>query len=216
MNSIDAFKEIAARPEYTGWPLVPGSLAEGEKIPYFGSTLNYKLETPNGTEDYTSIIRSFGWSVAFAVTKDKQVVTLVQWKPGVNQATWELSPGGIGKLDSGATREEIQQKTEDTLLRETGYGNGRWQYLGNVCIESGKFRGASAEDHGLYAHLFLAEDLEQLQDKRNPNPNEIITLLPVPLSAFRAVLESGLFNETSSVACAYKALEKLGILSWNS
>ena len=219
MKTSDVLKrylEISSQAKFRGWPIVPGSMTKGPTIPFFGSTLNYKLETPKGEEEYTSIIRSFGWAVAFGVTKDGQVITLIQWKPGVNQASWELPPGGIGKLQEGTSIEQIAAKTEASFLKETGYGNGKWTLLGDVTIETGKYRGVGPDDHGLPAYLYLAEGLELIAEARNPEPNEIIETLMVPIDEFREVLASGLFTETSAVACAYKALEKLGLLKWGS
>jgi len=214
LTAVKQFLKISSQEKFKGWPLI-GEIEDGVKIPFFGRTIDYKLQTPNGVEDYVSIIRSFGWAVVFGLTKDGMVITLAQWKPGVNCASWELPPGGIGKLESGATIEEITAKTEASYLKETGYGNGTWTHLGHVGIETGKYRGAGPDDHGLNAHLFLAEGLEQIAEARNPNPNEIIETVMVPIAEFQAVLDSGLFTETSAVACAYKALIKLGKIKWH-
>ncbi|OGY79735.1 MAG: hypothetical protein A3B74_01675 [Candidatus Kerfeldbacteria bacterium RIFCSPHIGHO2_02_FULL_42_14] len=145
------------------------------------------------------------------------VVTLCQWKPGMNQASWELPPGGIGKIDSKTTeveKVEIMERTKQAYLKETGLGDGNFQYLGHIMIEIGKYRGATPDDHGLRAHLFLATELQRVQDARKPNPNEIMETLMVPLDEFQQVLSSGLFVEESAVACAYKALIELGFLHW--
>ena len=225
MTAIDKFLELASEDRFRGWPLV-GEPELGPKIPFFGQTLNYKLETGNGVEDYTSILRHFGWAVVFGVVNlrdntypntdfSPHVPTLCQWKPGVNQASWELPPGGIGKVDPNATLDEITKKTKEAYLKETGFGGGTFQHLGNIIIETGKYRGAGPYDHGLRAHLFLATDLERAQDARKPNPNEIIETLMVPLQEFRKILESGLFVEESAVACAYKALIEIGHLHWS-
>ncbi len=95
MSILKDYAAIAAQDKFNGWPLV-GVPTLGDKIPFFGQTLHYKLETGNGVEDYTSIIRSFGWCVTFGVVEEHgvpYVLTLVQWKPGVNRASWELPPG---------------------------------------------------------------------------------------------------------------------------
>lgn len=214
MHAVDRFLELAHEDRFKGWPVV-GEPELGPKIPWFGQTLNYQLETPKGIEDYTSIIRHFGWAVVFGVTKgpDKMVPTLCQWKPGVNQASWELPPGGIGKIDPGVSLHEIKETTEAAYLKETGLGNGCWSYLGHVMIETAKFRGAGPENHGLPAHLFLAEELESLQDARHPEPNEIMETIMVPIGEFMEVLQSGYFVETSARNCAYDALVKLKALS---
>ncbi len=213
MSVIDEFKKLSQEERFKGWPLV-GEIDKMPKIPYFGNTIKYTLRTGNGNEEYTSIIRQFGWVVVFGITKDGKVITLCQWKPGVNCASWELPPGGIGNLLSGTPLDEIESRTKEAYLKETGYGNGNWNYLGNILIESGKYRGASPADNGFKAHLFIAEHLEFIQNKREPNPNEVMETIMVPIEEFREVLESGLFLEESAVACAYKALIKLGKLQW--
>lgn len=210
---VERFLEISGQKKFEGWPLV-GEYHLGEKIPFFGQTLDYTLRTGNGDEDYHSIIRHFGWVVVFGVNTEDKVITLVQWKPGVNCASWELSPGGIGKINPGASLGEIQEKTQEIYLRETGYGDGCWDYLGNIIIESGKYRGAGPDDHGLPAHMFLATSLKKINEARMPNRNEIMETLEVPLSEFRTVLESGYFKEASAVPCALLAMMKLGLLKW--
>ncbi len=220
--AVEQFRKLMRQDRFNGWPLV-GQPELGAKIPFFGETFNYKLQTGKGVEEYTSIIRHFGWAVCFGVVLDKNqpshigphVVTLCQWKPGVNGPSWELPPGGIGKVDSKATLEEITENTKQVYLKETGLGNGDFKYLGRIMIETGKYRGADFNDHGLPAHLFLATNLERVQDTRQPNSNEIMETIMVPIHEFPDVLESGLFVEESAVACAYKALIKLGFLRWN-
>lgn len=222
MRAIDRFAALATEDRFKGWPVI-GEPELGQKIPFFGQALNYKLHAGGRVENYTSILRHFGWAVCFGVVnlrsntysdaEGPHVVTLCQWKPGVNRASWELPPGGIGKIDSNATLDEICEKTKKAYLKETGL-DGNFQYLGYIMIETGKYRGAGADDHGLAAHLFLATDLQKVRDARQPEPNEIMENLMVPLHEFPEVLESGLFVEESAVACAYKALIKLGKLYW--
>lgn len=212
-SAIDRFKEIASQEKFKGWPQV-GGYELGEKIPFFGQVLKSKLRTGNGDEEYFSLIRHFGWCVVFGVTEDMNVITLVQWKPGVNQASWELSPGGIGKIDPGASAGEILEKTKEIYLRETGYGEGKWEYLSRILIETGKYRGAGPNDHGLPAHMMMATGLKRIQDARQPNRNEIMETLEIPLDEFRSVIESGLFDEASALPCALLALMKLGKLKW--
>lgn len=216
MNAIDRFNTLAADPKFAGWPIV-GEPELGAKLPFFGQALNYKLQTGRGVEDYTSIIRHFGWVVVFGVTRDeditveKEVITLVQWKPGVNRASWELPPGGIGKVPPGMTADELLTATQASYLKETGYGGGRWHYLGSTDVESGKFRGAGPDDHGLPAHMFLAEGLDWKANRRSPEANEIMETLMVPLREFRSVIDSGQFREVSAQLCAMHALRRLGI-----
>ena len=213
MTAIERFKQVASQEKFQGWPLV-GEYQLGEKVPFFGQALNYQLRTGNGVEDYTSLIRHFGWCVVFGVNTEGNVITLVQWKPGVNKASWELPPGGIGKIAPGTGHEEILSTTQNVYLKETGYGGGEWTYLGRVLIETGKYRGAGPNDHGLPAHMMLATDLTKTSNGREPNRNEIMETLEFPLEETREVVESGLLDEASALPCALLACIKLGKLAW--
>lgn len=216
-SGVERFIKLSKEKRFKGWQVV-GNPTQQLKIPCFGKTITYKLQTGNGIEDYTLILRHFGWAVVFGLTKINgatNVITLCQWKPGVNKASWELPPGGIGKIDSNITAKEILKKTKEIYLKETGYGNGKWHNLGYIMIETSKYRGVSPENNGFKANLFLATDLEFISEKRKPNPNEIIETIMVPLAEFQEVLESGLFVEESAVACAYKSLLNLGVLKWS-
>jgi len=123
MGAIEKFITISQESKFKGWPLV-GDYSLGAKIPFFGQTLEYNLETGNGVEHYVSILRYFGWCVVFGVTAEHEVITLVQWKPGVNQASWELPPGGIGKIPPDMSHEHILETARSFYLQETGYGVG--------------------------------------------------------------------------------------------
>jgi hypothetical protein len=210
MNIVDQFLEIAGEERFKGWPVVEGSVQLGEKIPFFGQTINYELQTPAGVDKYTSILRHFGWVVVVGITQDWYIPTLVQWKPGVNRASWELPPGGIGKTPPDISEEELLEKTKEHYLKETGYGGGDWEYLGYTLIETGKYRGAGPDEHGLKAHMYMAKGLKKLGDARNPEPNEIMETLLVPIRDLRKVVNSGHFLEVSAVVCAHKALDKVG------
>ena len=142
-------------------------------------------------------------------------MTLCQWKPGVNRASWELPPGGIGELEPGARLDEIMHTTRRAYLKETGFGGGELRSLGQIAIETSKYRGLGPEEHGTLAHLFLATELERMDEARKLERNEIMENLLVPLHEFPAVLGSGHFIEESAVACAYKALLELGMLRWS-
>ncbi len=213
MKAVDAFKALASQDCFRGWPVV-GEPQIGAEIPSFGRTLDYHLETDGGVEPYTAILRNSGRAVCFGLTVDMDVVTLCQWKPGVNQASWELPPGDVGKIAPDATIGAIAEQTRRVYLAETGYGHGIWVYLGHILIETGKYRGASPDDHGFKAHLFLASGLEEVQEGKQSRPNKIMRTLKVPLVEWKEVLDSGLFVEESAVACAYKALVRMDLLRW--
>lgn len=196
----------------SGWPTI--SRESFVSIPFFGEIIKETRNINGKPHDYWNVIRHFGWSVTFGITHDsEEVLTLIQWKPGVNRGSWELPPGGIGKIAEDSSQEIILQRTKDVYLRETGYGGGNWSYLGHILIETGKYRGASSDSNGLRAHMWLAENLVNQSTIAHAD-NELIKVFPVPVRDFRKVLESGLFVEESAVVCAYKALVNMTYLAW--
>src|SRR5581483_12023199 len=207
MDVIKRFQQIAEQEKFKGWPMV-GDWRLGLEIPHFGQLLEYDLQTPSGKEHYVSLLRYFGWCNVFGVTSEGNVVTLVQWKPGVNRATWGLPPGGIEKIDSATTKEDIISRAQEIYLRETGYGKGTWTYLKHVMIETGKYRGAVPQDHGFGAHMILATNLVKLAEAQ-PKQNEIMEILEVPLADFEKVLASQYFEGEVVNLCALLALRKL-------
>lgn len=210
---IHRARALMEDPALQGHPVVGRGEVVDPEIPFFGRVLHERRQTPAGVLDYYAILRHFGWSVVFGVTTSGEVPTLIQWKHGHNRAGWELPPGGIGKIEEDAPLEAIEARTRATYLAETGYGGGTWTPLGHDIVETGKYRGATPDSHGLRAHYFLAEGLERLRDP-NPRPEEQLVQLMVPLAEWPAVLESGLFTEISAVSCAYRALLRLRALRW--
>jgi len=135
MSAIEKFKELATEERFKGWPLT-GAAEIGPKIPFFGSAFNYKLKTGNGVEDYTSILRHFGWAVVLGIanlqdnvypntTFDRHMVTLVQCKLGVNRASWELPPGGIGKISPTANHRRNHENDQTSLLERNRFRRRR-------------------------------------------------------------------------------------------
>jgi hypothetical protein len=221
MGAVKEFLDIASQSRFQGWPLV-GNYGRGHRIKFFGEELVYELETPSGVEPYVSLLRHFGWVVVLGVTADGRVITNIQWKPGINGVEWGLSPGGIGRVPAGTSMATILDKTQKIFLNETGFGGGKWTYLGATNVESGKIRGADENDHGLPAHMYLATDLVR-QGAPTPLPNEIMTKLLIDLDEFYAeVLDATgddgkyLFNEISAQLCAekaYRRLVRMGLLN---
>jgi hypothetical protein len=211
LGAIENFLKISTEERFKGWSVVGDYISKTE-IPFFGETLDFQLETGNGVEDYTCILRQFGWVVTFGLNEEGNVITLVQWKPGVNRASWELPPGGIGKVNSNITEDERLDITQEIYLRETGFGDGEWKKLGQIMMDSAKYRGTKPDDHGFFAHLYLATGLKHQSEARDLNPNEIMQTLMVPIEEFKDVILSGHFAEASAVVCAFLALNELGKL----
>ena len=72
------------------------------------------------------VLESVPWVNLVALTPDRRLVMIRQFRFGVGYTTLE-TPGGM--VDPG---EDSRAAAERELLEEKGYGGGTWRYLGAV------------------------------------------------------------------------------------
>ena len=216
MNAIQKFIAASADPELQG-PEVIGEPKLGSLIKHLGRFLSYQARTRSGKVlDYNKLVTETpGWAVVAGLTREGILLTQANYKPGVNRVEWSLAPGGLGRMSPDISPQELLPRVQEGYLRETGFGGGTWLYMQTETIHSGLIRGSSPDAHGLWAHMYMAFDLERLGES-NPNVSETIRIIPVPLAEIADVIDSGFFDEASSLSClllAERRLRKLGLLS---
>jgi len=126
----------------------------------FLSVSKEKLKRPDGkiVEDYYSIKRKDAVFIA-AVTSDKQVPLVYQYKNGVKKVIWELPAGFV---DDGEQPEEAAKRE---LLEETGFAGEKPSLLGEFVPNPS----VSNSRH----FLFLVLDTEKIAEQ-NLDQNEEI------------------------------------------
>lgn len=125
---------------------------------------------------------------AIVVTKDKQVVTLYQFRGGPERWMYELPGGGL------LLGEDVEAGVQREVLEETGYvpshmeflgthsrdayTNGTWHYyLATDCIltEGGRRPDAEEEDQGSEVRLIsIAEFIENAKHDRMTDPVAVL------------------------------------------
>jgi hypothetical protein len=219
----------------TGWPLISSRLmtaadfigladpnlatvedwARAGRIPYFAQVLVETRDVKGVPTVYYNPLRGFGWAVAVAIDVDGYAIVNLQWKPGVNRWGIEFPPGGIGKVTTtDISDDELIARTQEGLGNETGYGGGKWTILPPCVVESGKFRGATADGNGLKAHLLLATDLEPVTDPAHAD-NELIYPRRVRARDLLGLALSGKLDETSAVNAVFHVSHRLGWVTEN-
>lgn len=122
-------------------------------------------EKLNSTSFYRLI--SPDWVNVIALTKGMKVVLVCQYRFGTKTKTLEIPGGQIDKVDKNP-----KEAAKRELLEETGYGKGKWTYLGyvhpNPAILNNK------------CHSFLARNVEKIANIKNDlNEKTEVVLKPL-------------------------------------
>jgi 8-oxo-dGTP pyrophosphatase MutT (NUDIX family) len=154
---------------------------KGPEIPLFNVRLD-TLRHPGSSDEFERLVlEAPDWITVVAVTTDKKIVMVEQYRFGVGELT--LEPVG-GLVDSG---EEPLDTAKRELLEETGFGEGKWRYLGSVQ--------ANPAIHNNLCHHWLAEDVEAVQEPA-PDAGEAICVHLLTLDEVREAIAKGKFKHS--------------------
>jgi ADP-ribose diphosphatase len=168
--------KLGERPLHKGWRTIVGR----------------RYRTPDGVEREYEIKVEDDTAVVLALTADRQVVLVREFRPGPELSLLELPGGAVspGEEPLDAARRE--------LLEETGY-TGELRPAGTLvdCAYSTRRR-----------HTFVATDARQVQEPA-PHDGEFPEVVLMPLGAFRDHLRGG---QLTDVPGGYLALDALRLL----
>jgi 8-oxo-dGTP pyrophosphatase MutT (NUDIX family) len=152
------------------------------------------IELPDGRtiEDYY-VKESRGFVVIFAMTPDRRVVLVRQYKHGIDKVLLELPAGAI---DPGETPLQTAQRE---FTEETGY-TGSMELAHAFCTDP--------TNADTVAHLFYAPAV-QLTGKQNLGLGEDITVELATLDELRAFVRDGTIDSVTHVASIYTMLDRL-------
>lgn len=126
------------------------------------------------------------------VTTDNKIITVSQYRPGLERINVELPGGGIEK------GEDNMKAADRELGEETGY-SGEIIFLGKI-------------NYSPYStgskYLFVAKNCERVGNL-DLDDNEFLSVVKWPLGKFKEVLIKG---KIRGVDCAYMGLDTLGLL----
>jgi ADP-ribose pyrophosphatase len=155
-----------------------------------------EVELPDGTVIANYYVReSNGYVMIFALTPERDVVLVRQYRYGVDETIVELPAGTI---DAG---EDPLACAKRELAEETGYTAPRWEPLLVAAAEPVRSNSRM--------HAYVAYDAQATQGQ-NLDLTESIEPFTVPLAQIPQLLREGVFGAVACVAVAYAALDRLG------
>lgn len=151
-----------------------------------------RFRTPDGVEREYEVLVEADTAVVVALTEQRDVILVREYRPGPRQALLEL-PGGL--VDAGETPLEAAARE---LLEETGYA-GDLHAAGSVVDSAYSTR---------ERHTFVATGCRRIREPE-PGDGEFPEVVLLSLDAFREHLRSG---RCTDVAGGYAGLDALSLL----
>lgn len=136
-----------------------------------------QCEIPNGNIFEPYVIETGNWVNIIALTKNKEVVLVKQYRHGVQEVLLEIPAGIMDPED-----ESPLQTAKRELLEETGYTSEKFFEVGSSY--------PNPATHTNMTYSFLALDVE-LVDQQNLDETEEIEVSLIPFDEFIALAKGG-------------------------
>ncbi len=146
----------------------------------------HTVKLPNGKiiDDYY-LSKLGDVSMVIAITKNREVVFVKQYKHGAGEAIIELPAGRIRKSNTP------QKEAVLELEEETGYRAKNIKYIGYVFVEPSK--------DTLKTHAFLVKDLE-IKHSQKLEETEDIEVILIPINEIDKRIKSGEIAASDTIA----------------
>lgn len=168
----------------------------GSSQVYDGRVVDLRLERlrlPDGVEIELEIVRHCGAAAVVPVTSDGRVLLIRQYRHATGDWLLEVP---AGKLDVKGENPEVCARRE--LEEETGFRAGTLHSLGWIWTTPG------FTDERIW--LFLATELER--GRQNLQPDELLTVMDVPLEEAAEMARSGEITDGKSICALLRAVEQ--------
>ena len=158
-----------------------------------------KCETPEGKIVDPYYVYEFPtWVTALAVTEDKRVILVKQYRHAIDEVCLEIPGGCVDDTDKN-----FQEAIERELLEETGYSFKQFIYLGKIS--------PNPSTNSNWMHMFLATGGEKTHDQKLDH-NEHIDVEICSISDLKNFLVEKKILQAMHVTCIMYGLMKLGEL----
>lgn len=154
-----------------------------------------QCEVNNGTIFEPYVVECGTWVNVIALTKEREVVLVKQYRHGAKQVLLEIPAGVMDEEDESPLRAAKRE-----LLEETGYTSDRFVEVGRVF--------PNPATHNNLTYSFLALDVEQV-GKQSLDETEEIEVSLIPFDEFVALAKGGHLPQALHVSALFFAMAYL-------
>jgi len=122
------------------------------------------------------IVQCSNWVNIVAITPEKKIVIIKQYRHGIDSFTTEIPGGAINHL------EDSLEAAKRELVEETGFTSESWYHLGKVDVNPAFMTN--------YCEMYLAVDAKKTH-AQNLDPFEEITVILEDVSAIDELIKRG-------------------------
>ena len=160
-----------------------------------------KCETPGGKIIDPYYVYDFSpWVGALALTEDRKVVMIKQYRHAYGEVGIEIPGGCVDDTDANTDAAIARE-----LMEETGYEFSEYQYLGKIS--------PNTSTNSNVLHMYLATDGRKVAGQ-NLDGGEEIEVVLYSMEELKQLLRENKIMQAMHVSCIMYALEKLGELRY--
>ncbi|WP_339249898.1 NUDIX hydrolase [Sporosarcina sp. FSL W8-0480] len=149
-----------------------------------------EVELPDGKRAKRELVGHPGAVAVIAITDDKKLVLVEQYRKALNRSIIEIP---AGKIEPG---EDIEVTALRELEEETGYGANQFEYLQSFATSPG-----FANE---IIHIYVAQGLYKIDKPAQGDEDEFINIIESTLEeAEQMVLDERIFDAKTAFAILY-------------